>query len=132
MHLIKKFEFEPDYNNMVKAANNIWVDRIPLYEHIIGAKAIYETTGNRPYDMCFSKNDSESLEGFRQYWDFWKQMGYDTASLEFCICEALVGGGALGNHGEGCIKNREDFERYPWDEIPDRYFNMFAPFIRNF
>ena len=130
--IMKEYVFEPDYNNIIKVARNHWVDRIPLYEHIIGAKVIYEITGKKPYDMCFSKDAAESREGFRQYWDFWKRMGYDTASLEFGVCGVLVGGGALGNHKEGCIKNREDFERYPWDEIPQRFFDQYAPYIRNF
>ncbi|HHY82470.1 MAG TPA: hypothetical protein GX505_07300 [Clostridiales bacterium] len=132
MHYFKKYVFEPDYNNMVKTAYNHWVDRVPLYEHIIGGKVMKEISGSNPYDLCFSKDDSESREGFRQYWNFWRLMGYDTASMEFGICGALIGGGALGEHKEGCIKNRDDFERYPWDEIPDRYFEMYARYIRNF
>ncbi|MGI6140831.1 MAG: uroporphyrinogen decarboxylase family protein [Caldicoprobacterales bacterium] len=132
MYPIKKYVFEPNYNNMIKAAANHWVDRIPLYEHIIDAKVINEITGNKPHDLFYSKDESESLEGFRQYWDFWKQMGYDTASMEFSVCKALIGSGALYEHKEGCIKDRQDFERYPWDEIPERFFDMYAPYIRNF
>ena len=132
MHYIKKYVFEPDYTNMVKVARNQWVDRIPLYEHIIDSKVMYEITGNRPHDLFFSKDQAESLEGFRQYWDFWRLMGYDTASMEFTVCGILVGAGALYEHKEGCIKNRQDFERYPWDEIPKRFFDIYAPFIRNF
>lgn len=132
MYLVKKYVFEPDYNNMVQVACNRWVDRIPLYEHIIGEKVIREITGSNPYELCNSKDRADSREGFRQYWNFWKQMGYDTASMEFGLCGALVGGGALGDHKEGCIKDRSDFERYPWDEIPERYFSMYADQIRNF
>jgi uroporphyrinogen decarboxylase len=132
MEILKKYQFEPDYQNIVQAARNRWVDRVPLYEHIIGAKVIYEITGNQPYSLCYSKDMKESKEGFRQYWDFWRQMGYDTASMEFGICSVLPGGGALGDHKEGCIKNRSDFERYPWDEIPDIYFDRHAPYIKNF
>ncbi len=131
MEILKKYVFEPDYNHIVMVANNQWVERIPIYEHLIGPKVIYDITNNKPYDLCFSKNMADSVEGFRQYWDFWKQMGYDTASMEFGVCGALVGGGALGNHMEGCIKDRADFERYPWDEIPQRYFDMYIPYIRN-
>ena len=115
MEIIRYRDFEPDYRNLVKAASNQWVDRVPLYEHIIGEKVIFETTGTRPYSLMFSKDPSESREGFRQYWNFWKTMGYDTASMEFCICDILysMGGGALGAHKEGCIKDRDDFERKP-------------------
>lgn len=130
MEILKYQGFEPDYRNLVNAARNQWVPRIPLYEHIIGANAIYEITGNRPYDLMDSENPDDQREGMKQYWDFWKQMGYDTASLEFCITDILIGGGALGAHKEGCIKTREDFEKYPWDELPELYFQRFAPKFR--
>lgn len=132
MQILKKYEFQPDYNNIVKVATNQWVDRVPLYEHIIAGNAIYQTTGYKPYDTMFSTNMAESKEGFRQYWDFWRQMGYDTASFEFGVGGVLIGGGALGNHKDGCIKDRADFERYPWDEIPKIFFERYAPYIRNF
>ena len=35
MEIIRYRDFEPDYRNLVKAASNQWVDRVPLYEHII-------------------------------------------------------------------------------------------------
>ena len=132
MEIIRYRDFEPDYRNLVKAASNQWVDRVPLYEHIIGEKVIFETTGTRPYSLMFSKDPSESREGFRQYWNFWKTMGYDTASMEFCICDILysMGGGALGAHKEGCIKDRDDFERFPWEEIPVRFFEKFGPAMK--
>ena len=56
MEILKYQGFEPDYRNLVNAARNQWVPRIPLYEHIIGANAIYEITGNRPYDLMDSEN----------------------------------------------------------------------------
>lgn len=132
MEIIKCKNFTPDYRNIVKVANNEWVDRIPLYEHIIGPKVMKEITGTSPYDLMFSKDMAESKEGFRQYWDFFKQMGYDTASLEFCICGILINGGALGSHKEGCIKTREDFEKYPFDELPELFFKEYAPYLKNF
>ncbi len=132
MEIIKCKNFTPDYRNIVKVANNEWVDRIPLYEHIIGPKVMKEITGTSPYDLMFSKDMAESKEGFRQYWNFFKQMGYDTASLEFCICGILINGGALGSHKEGCIKTREDFEKYPFDELPELFFKEYAPYLKNF
>ena len=36
----QKYDFQPDYRNMVRTARNEWVDRIPLYEHIVGPKVI--------------------------------------------------------------------------------------------
>ena len=132
MQILKYQENSPDYRSMVRAARNEWVAHVPLYEHLIGPKVVEEITGNRPHDLLFSKDMAESREGFRQYWDFWRTMGYDTASMEFCVTGALIGGGALGSHQEGCIKDRADFERYPWDEIPVRFFEMNRPYIENF
>lgn len=132
MEILKRYQFEPDYNNIVAAARNQWAPRLPLYEHLVGGKVISELVGTRPFDTMFSKDMSESIQGFREYWDFWRQMGYDTASMEFGVCGALIGGGALGNHKEGCIKNREDFDRYPWAEIPEIFYEKYSPYIRNF
>ncbi len=123
--------FTPDYRNMVKVARNQWVDRIPLYEHIIGGKAIKDVIGEDPYPQMFCDDMSESVEGFKKYWEFWRRMGYDTASYEFSTASVLVGGGALGQHADGCIKDRDDFERYPWDEIPQRFFDAYVPYIEN-
>lgn len=95
-------------------------------------KVMEDITGHRPHDIMFSDDMAESREGFRQYWDFWRTMGYDTASMEFLVTDILVGGGALSNHGGGCISDRDDFEKYPWDEIPERFFEKFGPYIRNF
>ena len=81
MIVLKYQENSPNYENMVKTARNQWVDRIPLYEHLIGPKVIEEITGNRPFDLMYSDAAAESREGFRQYWDFWRTMGYDTASM---------------------------------------------------
>lgn len=132
MEILKRYSFEPDYRNLEMAARNQWAPRLPLYEHIIGPKVIYETCGTRPYDAMFSSDQAESLQAFSEYWNFWKTMGYDTASFEFSFCGALIGGGALGEHKPGSIKNREDFEKYPWEEIPKRFFDRYIPFIKNF
>ena len=40
-------EFQPDYQNLVKAARNIEVARIPLYEHKIDPKVMERVTGKK-------------------------------------------------------------------------------------
>lgn len=132
MEIIKRYDFQPDYRNIVLAAQNKRAPRLPLYEHGVGEKVIFDITGKSPYQQWFSKDMAESKKGFAEFWDFWRQAGYDTASMEFGVCGALIGGGALGAHKDGCIKTREDFEKYPWHEIPERFFDMYAPYIRNF
>lgn len=124
---MKAYQNAPDWRNLARAARNEWVPHVPLYEHIVGAKVIYEITGNRPYDGMFSPNLAESREAFQQYWDFWRRMGYDTASMEFAFTGILPGAGALGGHKEGAIKTREDFERYPWEELPNDFSRATRP-----
>ena len=53
-------------------------------------------------------------------------MTYDTVSYEVCITEILPGHGAIMG-GKGPIQNRADFERYPWDELPARYWALAEP-----
>ena len=56
-------------------------------------------------------------------------MTYDTVSYEVCITEILPGHGAIMG-GKGPIQNRADFERYPWDELPARYWALAEPQVR--
>lgn len=113
--------FEPDYHNLEKAARNIEVERIPLYEHIIAPTKMEEITGKK-FAALYEGDDKDLDEFFRNYCGFFKDMGYDTVSFEECIGPVMPGSGALGGHIKGVIQEREDFDKYPWDEIPDKYF----------
>lgn len=118
-------EFQPNYQNLVNCARNIEAPRIPLYEHIICTTAMEQILG-----CCFSGlldgSFSDKQEFFRQYCRFFQEMGYDTVSFEQCIGPVMPGSGALGGHKEGVIKTREDFERYPWASVPDRFFERYG------
>lgn len=129
MNIILKKEFTPDYTNIVKAANNIEVSRIPLYEHIISPGKMEEITGDR-FGGLWAGDRADKVEYFRRYCNFWKTMGYDTVSYECCITAAFPGGGALGGHKPGVIQNHDDFEKYPWDEIPDMFFSWAGEHFR--
>jgi uroporphyrinogen decarboxylase len=118
-------DFTPDYNNIVMAAKNMVPKRMPLYEHVISGKVIEEIM-NKKFSDLYNGDKSDKLEFFRNYNNFFKQMGYDTVTLECCIGPAMPGSGALGQHKPGVIKNREDFEKYPWDEIPSIYFKQYG------
>jgi len=50
-------------------------------------------------------------------------MTYDTVSYEVCITEILPGPGAIKG-GKGPIQTREDFVKYPWDELETRYWGL--------
>ena len=118
-------EFYPGYNNMVKAAKNIAPDRTPLYEHGI-SESVMEQIMNRKFAGFYNGDKSDRREFFLHYNKFYKLMGYDTVTFERCIGPVMPGSGALGNHKPGIIKCRQDFEKYPWDEIPEMYFKAYA------
>ena len=118
-------EFTPDYTNIIKAARNIQPERMPLYEHIISEK-VMETIMNKKFSDLYHGDKNDKEEFFRYYIEFFKTMGYDAVSYECLIGEIMPGSGALGKHKTGIIKCREDFEKYPWDEIPDYFFKEYS------
>jgi len=113
-------DFQPDYQNIVSAARNTEAVRLPLYEHII-APEIMEMILNHDF-----AEEQDYKEFFRWYNKFFFEMGYDTVSYECCITEILPSGGALYKHAPGAIKNRDDFNKYPWDDLPRIYFDTFS------
>lgn len=117
-------EFQPDYQNVVKAARNIEVERFPLYEHIISSTVMERITGRQFADL-WNGDDRDLDEFFRNYCNFFRDMGYDTVSFEGCVGSIMPGSGALSGHIKGVIQERADFEKYPWESIPDRYFEAY-------
>jgi len=118
-------EFIPDYTNMENAARNIKSYRMPLYEHGI-ANEIMEQIMNKKFADLYTGDKNDKREYFKNHNGFYKAMGYDTVTFERCIGPAMPGSGALGNHMPGVIKNRADFEKYPWDEVTGYFFTKFA------
>jgi len=121
--------FVPDYRNIVNAAENKVFSRIPLYEHII-SPLIMETMRGKKFAELFDGNYRDKQEFFRHYCDFFKDSGYDAVSFECCAGEVMPGSGALANRKEGVIKTRSDFDSYPWDAVPDMYFERYGDFFR--
>ena len=118
--------FSPDYTNLQLAARNIAAPRLPLYEHIISDGKMEEITGKSFRNLLWG-NHADKVEYFRHFCGFWADMGYDTVSFEGCVASVMPDNGCLGSHAESKIKCREDFEKYPWAEIPDIYFERFDP-----
>lgn len=118
--IYEKRKFRPDYENAVAAAKRVKPARLPMYEHSIGDNVMAAVTGRAvPH-----RNDgtaAEDAEFFAYYADFLTMMGYDVMPYEICVGSALVGGGSLGGHKPPTIRDRADFEAYPWDEIPHRF-----------
>lgn len=94
---------------------------MPLYEHSIDV-SVMEKILDYPFAELEQGDDSDLREYLRIYAGFFRQMGYDTVSFERLISAVMPGSGALYSHTEGCIKNRGDFEKYPWDEVPELFF----------
>lgn len=124
-----KTNFTPDYRNIEMAARNIEAPRLPLYEHII-CTDIMEEIMNDKFGGLWGGDHADKVEFFRRTCNFWKTMGYDTISFECCIGGVYPGSGALGGHIPGVIQTYEDFKKYPWDEIPDRYFDRMSEYFR--
>ena len=121
--------FEPDYRNLQGAARNVECQRIPLYEHII-ASSVLEAILGRKFAHLAEGDEADRREYFRVYAGFLRDHGYDVVPYECCITDVLPGGGALGRHVQGIIRAREDFDRYPWKEIPDLFFRKFSPLFQ--
>lgn len=118
-------KFQPDYNNILNAARNIEATRLPLYEHLISV-GIMEKIMNRSFADLYHGDLESKKEFFRNYNNFFVEMGYDTVMYETCIGQIMPGSGALGGHKKGVIKTREDFDRYPWDEVPELFFKAYS------
>jgi uroporphyrinogen decarboxylase len=117
--------FVPDYNNILNAAKNIRSNRLPLYEHNISF-SIMEEIQNKKFGYLLGGNEEDKKEFFKNYANFFRASGYDTVTFEQCIGPAMPGSGSLGGHKPGVIKDRSDFEKYPWDEVPNLYFEKYS------
>jgi uroporphyrinogen decarboxylase len=118
-------EFKPDYRNFVEVMKNRRPARLPLYEHIVSASSI-----EKILDVSFAKLERgdarDQAEFFRQHCRFFREMTYDTVSYEVCLGETLPGKMAICG-GQGPIQTRADFNAYPWDELPLRYWQKARP-----
>jgi uroporphyrinogen decarboxylase len=117
-------EFVPDYLNIVNAALNKETDRMPLYEHGISQKIMEQITGKK-FHQLYGGSLNDKIEYFKNYCGFFKAMGYDTVSFECGLGGAMPDSGCLGQHKESVIHTYEDFLKYPWDSVPNRYFSMY-------
>ena len=113
--------FTPDYHNILDVLNNKKPKRLPIYEHII-SPTIMEKVLNKSFAELGVGNIDDLAEFFNHYCTFFKKMTYDTVSYQFCISEILPEHGAIMGGKPGPIQTREDFEKYPWDELPTRYW----------
>ena len=120
-----KEAFQPDYTNILKVLYNQKPDYLPLYEHHIDAPFI--SKHNNEKLEIVSNNPSELEDYFRKVVNFWKCTGYDAFSYEAAICEILPGHGAILGGMLGPIQTRDDFEKYPFEDIPRIFWETYTP-----
>jgi hypothetical protein len=117
-------EFVPDYNNLLQVLNNKKPDRLPLYEHHIDSPFISKVLGE---ELSSEGLTSPELEDYyRKVIQFWKDMTYDGFDFEAAICDILPGHGAILGGMAGPIQTRDDFDNYPWKEIPKIFWETYT------
>ena len=125
MLTVQEMAFTPDYTHMLAVLKNIRPARLPVYEHIISPK-IMERVLDTSFAELENGSQSDLDEFFFNYCRFFREMTYDTVSYEVCITEILPDHGAIMGGRPGPIQNRDDFERYPWRELPGMYWDHAA------
>lgn len=118
-------EFTPDSRHFEDVMHNRRPHRLPLYEHIISPRVMETILGVR-FAEALNGGPTDIAEFFRQYCRFFRAMTYDVVSYEVCIGGFLPGKTALCG-GRGPIQTRADFEAYPWQEVPARYWAYATP-----
>lgn len=120
--------YQPDYQNLVKAAKRQKVDRIPLYDHIVAVEIMEKVLGTSFAEL--NNGDTKDVqEYFRYYCEFFRRMQYDTVSYEGLFRVIMPGGGALIRAENVAIRDRKDYEQYPFNQLEEIYF---ATYQKNF
>ena len=118
-------EFHPDYRHILDVLYNRRPERLPLYEHHIDLPFISKYLER---EIGLENNRPGDLENYyRIITGFWKDMTYDAFDYEAAICEIFPGHGAINGGMLGPIQTREDFEKYPWQELPTIFWKTYAP-----
>lgn len=124
----------PDFEQFIKVLRREGSPAyLPFYEHLASSGFIARRTGTRFDEM--SMNDADH---WRIYVDFWLGMGFDCIPMEIplnCPLPNAVWQGAESHGSEASvvIRNREDFDKYPWPPLSSpidfRHFETVAKLI---
>jgi hypothetical protein len=125
MIMNNKENFQPDYTNILSVLYNQRPIYLPLYEHHIDDSFISKCTGEKL--ELISNQPNELEEYFRKVISFWKNNGYDAFDYEAAICDIFPGHGAIMGGMLGPIQKRDDFEKYPFDDIPQIFWELYTP-----
>lgn len=120
-------KFEPDYTHLLDVLNNRRPRRLPLYEHHIDPPFISKVLG---YELVLDGNKQSDYDDYYlRMISFWKDHTYDGFDYEAAICDIFPGHGAIMGGMDGPIQTREDFNKYPFDEIPDIFWHTYRPHL---
>ena len=119
--------FQPDYRQIEKVLHNQRPERLPLYEHHIDKPFIEKVIGQ---EIGLQGSKPEDYENYHhQILGFWKDMTYDAFDYEAAICEIFPGHGAILGGMLGPIQTRDDFNKYPFDELPQIFWETYTPHL---
>ncbi len=119
--------FQPDYNQILEVLYNRRPERLPLYEHHIDIPFIEKALDKK---IAIAGNRPEDYEAYyREVTRFWKNMTYDAFDYEAAICEIFPGHGAINGGMLGPIQTRDDFNKYPFDDLPKIFWETYTPHL---
>ena len=121
-------KFLPDYRQVETVLHNLRSERLPLYEHHID-KLFIEKFKGRTIDLQGNK-PSDYEDYHRQIIGFWANMTYNAFDFEAAICDILPVQGAIFGGMLGPIQTRDDFNEYPFNEIPEIFRETYTPFLK--
>ncbi|MEN6458186.1 MAG: uroporphyrinogen decarboxylase family protein [Thermoguttaceae bacterium] len=126
MNIAVQESFSPDYRHLLQVLRNQRPQRLPLYEHHIDLPFICKALGRNI--ALEGKRHEDFVAFYRQVIAFWRDMTYDGFDYEAAICEIFPGHGAILG-GAGPIQSRDDFNRYPFDELPTIFWDTYRPHL---
>lgn len=119
--------FAPDYTQIEDVLYNRRSGRLPLYEHHIDAPFIEKV---RAKTIAIEGNSPGDFENYyAQIVSFWKEMTFDAFDYEAAVCDLYPGHGAITGGMLGPIQTRDDFNKYPFEEIPGIFWGTYTPHL---
>ncbi len=119
--------YRPDYRIIADAAWNRHTAYIPLYEHNV-CYGFFDQATDTASSSLLSGDLSDKKEFFRRYTDFLISAGYDVVPLEAGVVELVQQGMGLMGQAGAIISSHEDLQKFPWDEMPQRFFHQFSDY----
>lgn len=129
--LTRQLKRIPDFEQFIKVLKRKGKpDYLPFYEHVASSGFIARRTGTRFDKMSINDTDYWTI-----YVDFWIGMGFDCIPMEIPLNCPLpnVSWQGVESHGSEAsvvIKNRKDFDEYPWPPLSSpidfRHFEIVA------